>query len=292
MSLEIVHAADYQFPRPAADLQLVVRMAPAAWEVARVRAFALSVVPPPAASADVRDRWGNSVRLVRFDRPLARLGISAHITVCGDRIAPTGRAPGAADLLLRSGGMDGDRPPDERDTATVVVAAECGRLRDGWRFEPHPEAERASLASLWRDRCGQCLELSRLLVWRLRARGLPARLVLGYSLAPQRKRVLRQRHAWVAFHDGAGWREIDPSEPDRSPEALFATAWGPSAGLLMPVRARRRADLSGVRGSWSTQVTGVVPAKPPAAPTTAGRGEQPSVAPATLRTNPLRSGGS
>ena len=116
---------------------------------------------------------------------------------------------------------------------------ECARLADGWRFEANPGGDGATIAELLRDRRGRCLELARLLVWRLRLRSIPARFVLGYALEPTTRGAIRQRHAWVAYHDGRRWMTVDPSAPGRCAGDLFATAWGPRLSPLMPVRARR-----------------------------------------------------
>jgi transglutaminase-like putative cysteine protease len=266
VTLEIVHAADYSFPAATAGLELVLRLDPAAWERPRSGAFALSVVPPPAASLAGRDRWGNAVRRLRFNRPLRRVSVSAHVRIEGPRALPDD-PPGPADRLV-SPGIPLAAPAGARPADALAHAAEtCARLREGWRFEPRPAAERPSLPSLLDERRGQCLELARLLVWQLRALGHPARHVLGHALATPQRVTVRQRHAWVAVHDGAGWREVDPTAPDRPAEALFATAWGPALGMLMPVRARHPALLADVRAAFSTQVTGM--------PSPAGAGGRP-----------------
>jgi transglutaminase-like putative cysteine protease len=54
---------------------------------------------------------------------------------------------------------------------------------------------------------GDCSEYSTLTVTLLRAAGIPAYVVQG-MLASDDSMVA---HAWVAFHDGHGWREIDPT---------------------------------------------------------------------------------
>ncbi|MBI4511746.1 MAG: lasso peptide biosynthesis protein [Deltaproteobacteria bacterium] len=55
---------------------------------------------------------------------------------------------------------------------------------------------------------GDCTEFSVLTVSLLRAAGVPAEVRQGMAVVG-REMVA---HAWVAYHDGVGWREIDPTE--------------------------------------------------------------------------------
>ena len=68
--------------------------------------------------------------------------------------------------------------------------------------------------------------------------------------------MVRERHAWVAYHDGVGWVEVDPAAPERGASARLATAWGPAIGAIDPVRARRPHRLATRRAEWSTQIDG------------------------------------
>lgn len=255
MTVRVVHAAAYSFPAAAAGVELDLRLSPAPWEVPRTQAAELSVVPPPLNIATVRDRWGNTIRRVSFERPLARVSIAMHLVVAAGAGDLPGEPPAPEDLA-----MPADAPADSvtKDAAVEAAAAvreECAHLTDGWRFEARPGCDSATLTELLRDRRGRCLELARLLVWRLRRRSIPARFVLGYSLEPTARGAIRQRHAWVACHDGHRWSAVDPTAPGRAASDLFATAWGPRLAPLMPVRARRPAGLTGIAGTWSTQVT-------------------------------------
>jgi transglutaminase-like putative cysteine protease len=263
----VVHAAAYGFAAPAEGLVLDLRLAPATWEAGRAAA-ALSIVPPPARLRPTADRWGNRVDRALFARPVARLSLSMLLEAAGPPAPLPDVPPAAADLALPpdapqgaplgAGGAGGApaAPAALRGgdrAAGAVAAAALAALRDGWRFVP-PGGPEMPLAALAAAKRGLCLELSRLLVWRLRAAGVPARFVLGYALDAHRRGAARERHAWAAFHDGRGWREIDAAAPERPPAERLATAWGPDLAAILPVRARRPAGLVTARAEWSTQI--------------------------------------
>ncbi len=255
MTVRVVHAAGYTFPAPVADLELDLRLAPASWEASRTHATELSVVPPPDGLLERCDRWGNTVHRVTFGRTVGRVSIAMHLTVAGEGGALPEDPASADDRAPPEGAPTASDAGFERQGAAAVVQRECAALTSGWRFEAHPAGADVSLAALLHDRRGRCLELARLLVWRLRSQSIPTRFVLGYVIEQARPRAPRERHAWVAYHDGLLWRQVDPSAPERSAADRFATAWGPRVAALLPVRARRPAGLSGVVGRWSTQVT-------------------------------------
>jgi len=255
VTVRVVHAAAYSFPAAAAGLELDLRLSPAPWEVPRTQSAELSVVPPPLEIATVRDRWGNTVRRVSFERALARVSIAMHLVVAAGAGDLPGEPPAPEDLAMPADAPAEAVTRDAAVDATAALCEECAHLTDGWRFEARPGSDSATITELLRDRRGRCLELARLLVWRLRLRSIPARFVLGYSLEPTTRGAIRQRHAWVACHDGHRWSTVDPSAPGRGAGDLFATAWGPRLSQLMPVRALRPTGLTGIAGTWSTQVT-------------------------------------
>lgn len=255
MTVRVVHAAAYTFPAPVAGLELDLRLSPAPWERRRTRSAELSVVPPPAAIEDLCDDWGNSVRRAAFVRPVTRISVAMHLAIAGDGAGLPAQPFGLEDLAIPDDAPIGPAPDDTASGAAEAIRRECAGVLDGWHFEARDDGDSAPLAHLLRDRRGRCLELARLLVWRLRARSMPARYVLGYALEPTSRGAIRHRHAWVAYHDGRRWSAIDPTAPGRAAADLFATAWGPRLAPLMPVLARRPAGLTGIAGSWSTQVS-------------------------------------
>ena len=251
----VTHSAVYGFAAPTAGLVLDLRLAPAAWDEGRAAA-ALSAVPPPATIRRLLDRDGNRVDRLRFDRPLARLSLAMRIDLSGEP-QPLPEVPSsAADLAPPAGAPTA--PPQPSQPAPhdghAAALAELAVLREGWTWARVDGGADAPLDDLLAARRGLCLELARLLVWRLRARGVPTRFVLGYALDRDR-RGARERHAWIAVHDdGAGWREVDPTAPERPPAARLATAWGPVLASIVPVRARRPPEVAAARAAFSTQI--------------------------------------
>lgn len=269
----VVQSASYDFAEPVGGLVLDLRLGAAPWEAGRA-ASELVVVPPPAAVRRHRDAWGNAVERVFFGRATARIAISALATVSGPAAGPPPDAPAAADLAPPAGAPDaaawrspaGLRPVGagergslggggETDAAAVAarVAANLAELRAGWRYAAAPRPD-LPLAVVAAARQGRCLELARVLVWRLRAAAIPARFVVGYALGTGRRGAERERHAWIAYHDGLGWVEIDPAAPERRADARLATAWGPAIAAIEPVHARRPHRLATRRAEWSTQI--------------------------------------
>jgi hypothetical protein len=130
------------------------------------------VTPAPLADADQR-RLTSSSDLVVADTP--------EIKDLARSIVPAGAGP--------------------IDAAVAVSAWVHRRLR----YEITPEAIDAP-AILARGR-GDCTEFSLLTVSLLRALGIPAELREGMALDGDELVA----HAWVAFHDGTGWRELEPT---------------------------------------------------------------------------------
>jgi len=251
----VTHSAVFGFAAPAEGLVLDLRLAPAGWEEDRAAPPALSSVPPPATVRRLLDRHGNRVDRLRFERPLTRLALAMRIDLAGEPHPLPEAPPSAADLAPPAGApttSPGSSQPAPHD-ARAAALAELAALREGWTWGRIDGGADAPLDDLLAARRGLCLELARLLVWRLRARGVPARFVLGYALDPLRRGV-RERHAWIAVHDHAGWREVDPTAPERPPAARLATAWGPVLAAIVPVRVRRPPEIATARAAFSTQI--------------------------------------
>jgi transglutaminase-like putative cysteine protease len=58
-------------------------------------------------------------------------------------------------------------------------------------------------------RAGDCTEHAVVVAALARARGLPARVALGYVMLTDGKRGLALGHAWTEVHDGTRWHAID-----------------------------------------------------------------------------------
>ncbi len=92
-----------------------------------------------------------------------------------------------------------------RGTPVAKAKAVLGWIRANVTYEIDPAYRQP--AEVLSVRRGDCTEFSQLTAALLRASGVPATLRDGF-LALGDGMVA---HAWVAFHDGTGWREVEPT---------------------------------------------------------------------------------
>jgi hypothetical protein len=117
-------------------------------------------------------------------------------------------------LLLSTSGIRASDPKIQKVVAELVPAGtdakETARLINEWVnshvvYEITPESlDAVQVLELAR---GDCTEYSQLAVAMLRAAGVPAEHRQGMAIGFGEMVA----HNWVAFHDGTGWREIDPT---------------------------------------------------------------------------------
>jgi transglutaminase-like putative cysteine protease len=172
-------------------------------EVENARVVAERAFPPsPRVKVQVLDDHRLRVEIApgpRLDQPVEP--------------APVGDAERAR--LTRTSGPIVADTPEMRALARSVVPegtapAQAAALVNAWvhqrlRYEITPESLDAPTI-LARGR-GDCTEFSILTVSLLRALGIPAELREGMALDGDELVA----HAWVAFHDGTGWRELEPT---------------------------------------------------------------------------------
>jgi transglutaminase-like putative cysteine protease len=143
--------------------------------------------------------------------------------------------PRQLELVVRPDGPGAAEPLSDRDRhrltrATEQMPAAAPRLRDiveRVASSDRPVDQRASALAAWvhghlryqltsedldaltilARRHGDCTEYARLTVTLLRAAGIPAEVRHGFYAADQEMVA----HAWVAYHDGTRFREIDPT---------------------------------------------------------------------------------
>jgi len=86
---------------------------------------------------------------------------------------------------------------------------------------------------------GDCTEYAQLTVALLRALGVPARQHTGLLLDGP----VMVAHAWVDFHDGLAWHEVDPTMGRTSVDAAYVDA---SVIDLLPLLSGGRLEITGV----------------------------------------------
>ncbi|MCA9174781.1 MAG: transglutaminase domain-containing protein [Planctomycetales bacterium] len=69
------------------------------------------------------------------------------------------------------------------------------------------------------SRTGNCTDFHSLFISWARAKGIPARFEIGFSLPSERgKGVISGYHCWAEFYNGQSWVPVDISEADKHPE--------------------------------------------------------------------------
>lgn len=222
-----------------------------------------AILPLPADAGQIGVGAGtlqrNALGLVRVDAAAALL----DVTVTGTSVAPA-LAPTAADLSLPPG--FGDLLPRLPELALLAQGSERERLAgvESW-FAAHFRytlflgdehgGGRDIARFLLTDRAGHCEYFATSTVLLLRALGIPARYVTGYSVQEysrlEKAFVVRQRHAhaWTEAYIDGHWVEIDTTPSTwLSVEEQAAPLWQPLSDF-MSFAWRRGAEL------WRERVT-------------------------------------
>jgi hypothetical protein len=168
---------------PVTARQKLEQVAPGRWR--------LQVTPGPA-----------------FADPVPAVALSAadrHRYTDASGVAP--RIRSAANEIVR------DKTPPKEAARSVLAW-----MKRNMTYELTPRELRDDV--ILERRRGDCSEYSKLTIALLRAKGIPARMRVGF-LADAGELVA---HAWVEFHDGTGWREIDPTEGTASADARHLDA--------------------------------------------------------------------
>jgi hypothetical protein len=149
------------------------------------------------------------------------------------KIAPRPRHLTPAPLSARERDLyltpDGTPPPGAiKTTATDIVGKATSawdRMRAvvdwvsrGMKYELTPR--QLDDVTLLETRRGDCTEYAQLTIALLRALGIPARMRSGLA----GEGSLLVAHAWVEFHDGTAWHEIDPTAGRTSVDASYIDA--------------------------------------------------------------------
>lgn len=128
----------------------------------------------------------------------------------GPSDAQTEAGPEAKDLELPPGAIRSLARTliREEDAVEERVRKLMGWVESNLSYELTGQA--LSSEAVLNRRRGDCTEYSVLLADLLRASGIPARLRLGFMATGNTMTA----HAWVAYHDGETWKEVDPTNPE------------------------------------------------------------------------------
>lgn len=230
----------------------------------------LHIDPEPSALRWLHDVFGNSVAIATFDRRSDQLRIESrarvrhlpseledvHIEEYARHYPFTYSSEDMPDLLrsIERQHLDPQRTidtwarrfvsrPDKTGTLGMLTDMTLA-IKDEFTYIPrHQKGTQTPLETLQR-RTGTCRDYATLMIEAVRALGLAARFVSGYTYSQSgRRRRLGggNTHAWVRIYlPGSGWVEFDPTN------AIIGTS-----GLIRVAIARDIYQAIPISGTWA-----------------------------------------
>lgn len=239
--LTIHHKTEYRYARPVAFGEHRVMLRPRDGHDLRVLGEALAIAPKPAAVRWIRDVFGNTVGIVKFDRAADTLVFDSkvkvdHRPVRGLHLSPEDYAylhPFAYEeeetsdlaLSIRRAFEDPDRKIElwarqfvrgGTETRTQDLLADITHaIKRDFVYRRRPQQGVQDPLETLRTGMGTCRDFAVLMMEAVRSLGYAARFVSGYLHVPggDHGRVGGgSTHAWVQVYlPGAGWVEFDPT---------------------------------------------------------------------------------
>jgi hypothetical protein len=114
--------------------------------------------------------------------------------------------------------VDFDQPAIAELLARLNLALDSTAGLDALRESVARQFETITYGTFWtasraaKLRSGDCTEHAVVLAALARARGLPARVVIGYVMLSDGERGMALGHAWNEVHDGTRWQRVDATE--------------------------------------------------------------------------------
>jgi transglutaminase-like putative cysteine protease len=266
----IRHRTEYRYGQRVAVAHHLLFLQPRTIPHQRCRTQQIAVEPPPSATGDHIDCFGNPVRYLAIQQPHGGLVIDSRLDI---DVAPgvafdaestpawetireqivaaddDGAREAAAfafasprvPLLAALG--DYARPSFAKGRPIGAAAIDLmGRIHRDFAFDPSATTVGTTLAEALVARRGVCQDFAHLEIGCLRALGLAARYVSGYlrTLAPlgrERVRGADASHAWLSVWCGADlWLALDPTNERIAATDHVTLAWGRDFDDVSPVR--------------------------------------------------------
>lgn len=172
-------------------------------------AFA-SVSSPPPGDLTVKVRFNATRRETRFDHPAEKTASRAELlrALRADRLVTLSpRVRKLADEIAA-----GKKTPLEQARAIydyLVATMKYDKTIPGWG---NGDTERACDI-----RAGNCTDFHSLFISLARAKGIPARFVIGFPLTASKDGEVKGYHCWAEFYvEARGWIPVDASEASKS----------------------------------------------------------------------------
>jgi transglutaminase-like putative cysteine protease len=272
--INLSHVTTYRYSQPArfGEHRLMVRPRES-YDQHLIHA-ALKIDPEPSDLRWLHDVFGNSVAIATFDRRADTLRIESearvehrpseledvHIEEYARSYPFTYSSEDMPDLLrsIERQHLDPHRAIDSWARRFVGKPGQTGTLglltdmtnaiKDEFTYLPRQQKGTQSPLETLEERTGTCRDYAMLMIEAVRALGLAARFVSGYTYNPSGNLSGRRRrvgggntHAWVRVYlPGSGWVEFDPTN------AIIGTS-----GLIRVAVARDIYQAIPISGSWS-----------------------------------------
>jgi len=259
------HVTRYDYGEDVPVSHHLVHLRPRPHPRQRCDAFALTVSPAAAVSAEHDDAFGNPVSYVAVQEPHRALTVMAESVV--EVFAPPGLdpsgtlpwetlrgapgdpvtvAPFAFDgMPLRAApGLEAYARPSFAEGRPVAVAALdlMERIHRDFTFDPTATTVATPPGEALANRRGVCQDFAHVLIGGLRSMGLAARYVSGYLRTlppPGQPRLVGAdvSHAWAAVWCGGDlWLDLCPTNGRIADADYITVAWGRDYDDVSPVR--------------------------------------------------------
>ncbi|CAK0767596.1 putative Transglutaminase-like cysteine protease [Azospirillaceae bacterium] len=266
------HVTGYDYGEEVSVSQHFTHLAPRPHPRQKVRSYALTVLPTPAAHTNAVDYFGNPTSYIAIQEPHRTLVISVDIEI---QVAPpsplTPSETPMWEVINRLARRDADGADNNGAgqylfDSVLIQAAPClsayaapsfptgrpvaeggldlmTRIFNDFTFDPTATTVATPIAQVMTNRRGVCQDFAHVLIGCLRSLGLPARYVSGYlrTLPPPGKPRLigaDASHAWASLWCGAetGWIDLCPTNNRIADQDFITIAWGRDYDDVSPIR--------------------------------------------------------
>jgi hypothetical protein len=169
--------------------------------------YAHAVIPNPPASLSVRVKFTVTRHEARLGEETGSLGDRDRVLRADRLVTLSPRVRELADQVTagKKGTMEQARAIYDHLLATMTY----DKNEPGWGLG---DTERACDV-----RKGNCTDFHSLFMSMVRAKGIPARFVIGFPMTAA-DGVVKGYHCWAEFWDGKGWVPVDASDASKSPK--------------------------------------------------------------------------
>lgn len=268
MIYQVSHTTTYKYSDAVTLCYSESHLRPRDTPTQECHAFSFTIEPTPCVSTHRLDYFGNHVQAFSIQEQHKTLTVISASTV---EVAE--RAPNAQAMSWEQArdAARNDRSPEGLDACQYVFDSpfvRCSaeltayaahsftpgrelqdalidltrRIHADFAYDTKATSVATPIEQVFRERRGVCQDFAHLQLGCLRSLGLPARYVSGYLVTQSRAGESRVRgadasHAWVsAWCPGAGWIDLDPTNPLLPAGRHLTLAWGRDFADVSPIK--------------------------------------------------------